>query len=248
MEIHRTNIEQRQRRRRYLLATLGTSVLILTGVTVGMQYNRDSNGNLTTSERPSPEYQYPLHENVTATVFWVGEDENTSNDFIHNRSSAWMSDWVTAYGGIDNRDNRCGYMPCDFTPKENPFYFALPFSDYDENGLRPAEELSVVPWYDGKVGQGKSLLKNRWIEITFDGKKAYGQWEDVGPFADDDAAYVFGADQPKEQRAGLDMSPALADYLNVDGRATVNWRFVDEQEVPDGEWKKIITRSDPQYK
>lgn len=202
----------------------------------------------TTSTLPmTDKADYPAHSNTTATVFWAGEGADTSNDFIHNRSSAWMDDWVSAYGGIDDPNKRCGYLPCGFTPRENAFYFALPFSDYNENGLKPTEELKIIPWFTGDIPQGTSLLKNRWIQVTHNGKTSYGQWEDVGPFGEDDAAYVFGSTTPKEPRAALDLSPALADSLNIDGRGVVAWRFIEEKDIPSGPWKNVITRSNPQY-
>ncbi|MDB5168609.1 MAG: hypothetical protein JWO55_867 [Candidatus Saccharibacteria bacterium] len=192
---------------------------------------------------PQPASSYPLHENITATVFWVGEGADGSNDFIHNRASAWMTDWVSAYGGIDNPENRCGYRPCAFTPNENPFYFALPFNDYDENGLKSDAQLQQIPWYTGIIPENTSIIKNRWIKVSNDKKVAYAQWEDVGPFGENDAYYVFGTDKPAERRAGLDLSPALADYLDVDGRGVVSWRFIDSNNVPKGEWTKIVTKS-----
>lgn len=198
----------------------------------------------TSEASPQPDSApHPLHQNITATVFWVGEGADNSNDFIHNRASAWTTDWITAYGGIDDPENRCEYRPCAFTPKENPFYFALPFNDYDANGLKPEVELQKIPWYTGMIPQNTSIIKNRWIEVTHGGKVAYAQWQDVGPFGEGDANYVFGTARPAEPRAGLDLSPALADYLGVDGRGVVSWRFVDSGSVPKGEWTKIITKS-----
>lgn len=189
----------------------------------------------------------PLHTDIIATVFWVGEDADASNDFINNRESEWLEDWVTAFGGIDTPDNRCGYAPCGFTPKENTFYFALPFGDFTESGQKPKAALAVVPWYDSAVKSGEPLLKNRWIEVTKGNKKAYAQWEDVGPFESNDAAYVFGTSRPKEPRAGIDLSPAVAEYLGIDGRGKVSWRFIDKNAVPDGPWKTRITISPPAY-
>jgi hypothetical protein len=201
--------------------------------------------NMTQTEEvmPQPASPYPLHQNITATVFWVGEGADGTNDYIHNRASAWMTDWVSAYGGIDNPENRCDYRPCAFTPKENPFYFALPFNDYDENGLKSEAQLQQIPWYTGTIPENTSIIKNRWIKVSHGNKVAYAQWEDVGPFGENDADYVFGTDRPAEPRAGLDLSPALADYLAVDGRGVVSWRFIDSSKVPKGEWTKIVTKS-----
>ncbi|HET8884223.1 MAG TPA: hypothetical protein VFM68_02010 [Candidatus Saccharimonadales bacterium] len=234
---HDTDNKQLNRR---TIAQIGAGALLVAGsIFMYSHFNPETPRTI--------EHDYPLHENITATVFWVGEEANESNDYIHNRSSAWTKNWVAAYGGVDSYDDRCGFLPCDFTPRENPFYFALPFSDYDENGLKPADELQVIPWYDGEIEAGTSVLKNRWIKVTHDSTVAYAQWEDVGPFKLEDADYVFGSAQPAEPRAGLDMSPALADYLGIDGRETVSWRFVEESDVPPGEWTKIITRSNPQF-
>lgn len=200
------------------------------------------------SEQPtSSAGKYYLHEGIIATVFWAGEGADNSNDYIHNRSSAWVGDWVKSFGGIDNPEDRCDYRPCSFVPNENTFYFALPFSDYNDSGIKPNEELSLIPWYAGEVRSNESILKNRWIEIIYGEKKAYAQWEDVGPFAENDFGYVFGTNRPSESRAGIDLSPATADYLGVDGRGVVNWRFVEYEDVPDGPWKILITATGPQH-
>lgn len=191
-----------------------------------------------------------MHTGIVTTVFWVGESgDPTTNDNIANRSSAWNGDWQSTYGGIDDPEKRCAdYEPCGFTPKENAFYFALPFNDFDETGKRkPAEELRQIPWYTGQEASDRSVVKNRWIAIEYRGKTAFAQWQDVGPFGEDDSAYVFGSARPQEKRAGLDVSPAVASYLGLDGRADTSWHFIDEADVPEGPWKKTITRSQLQY-
>ena len=39
--------------------------------------------------------------------------------------------------------------------------------------------------------------------------------------------------------AGLDVSPAVADYLDIDGKnCTTRWRFVDDADVQPGVWLK----------
>jgi hypothetical protein len=58
--------------------------------------------------------------------------------------------------------------------------------------------------------------------------------------------WVFGsALRPKNQfgkKAGLDVSPALATCLHLNGDEMTEWRLVDEEEVPDGPWRWIITQ------
>ncbi len=191
--------------------------------------------------------QYPLHQNITATTFWVGEPADKSNKNISNAQSAWDENWQKHYGGVDNPNDRQGYFPAAFTPKENPFYFALPYNDFDSNGNRKKTAGSVIYWAAGSsFTPSQSMLKNKWIEITASGKTAYAQWEDVGPFGENDSAYVFGNATPKSKtnhNAGLDLSPAVEDYLNLTGEDKVDWRFIKAQDVPAGPWKKIITTS-----
>ena len=52
--------------------------------------------------------------------------------------------------------------------------------------------------------------------------------------------YVFGTERPDTlTRAGLDVSPAVAQYLGLDGKnCTTSWTFVDEEDVPPGAWLK----------
>ncbi len=177
-----------------------------------------------------------------ATVFWVGEVSDASNGYIPNDKSAWDGNWQAHFGGVDDPLNRCGFQPCAFTPKENPFYVALPYNDLDDFGERKPDSVRI-PWYSATATQ--SVLKNRWIEVRHKGTVCYGQWQDVGPFYQDDIEYVFGKNTiPKNQfgeKAGIDLSPALADCLSIDGSDPVEWRFVEASRVPQGNWTKIIT-------
>ena len=190
---------------------------------------------------------YPLHKNITTTFFWAGEEAGEDNKNISNLPSAWDEQWVRHFGGVDNPDKRSGFFPANFTPKENPFYFALPYNDFDEDGNRKQEVSKIIPWVKGKkIGENESVLKNRWIRIIKNGKEAYAQWQDVGPFKEDDAAYVFGTALPKSKinnNAGLDVSPAVRDYLKLADIDAVDWQFVDESQVPEGPWHQVVTTS-----
>ena len=222
------------------------SVIILAVIAVGFFYARDF---FRFGERPidvSQTEKYPLRKNISVTTFWIGEKADDSNNHIANSKSAWDTDWKKHYGGTDDPKNRNGYHPADFKPKENPFYFALPYNDFDDVD-RKSEASGIVYWGKSKNWEdGESMLKNRWIAITKNGKTAYAQWEDVGPFGEDDAAYVFGNALPKSKEnnnAGLDVSPAVADYLKLTGKDKVDWRFIEESDVPKGPWKEIVTTS-----
>ncbi|MCX6747188.1 MAG: hypothetical protein NTU63_03590 [Candidatus Pacearchaeota archaeon] len=188
---------------------------------------------------------YPVHENIVTTVFWVGEDADKSNDFIDNKQSAWDDAWMEHYGGVDNAYRRKGYMPAEFRPKENPFYFALPYNDFDEGERKSTSQ--EVYWVNEKEwGENESMCKNRWIRIIKNGIVAYAQWEDAGPFGENDYNYVFGESAPNNNmnsNAGLDVSPAVRDYLKLKDMDIVSWQFVDFSDVPQGPWDVIPTSS-----
>ncbi len=193
----------------------------------------------------------PNHQNIEATLFWIGEKASGENGYIANAASFWDDAWLSHYGGVDD-PQRETVLP-SFTPGENPFYFALPYSDFDDSGERRSDASKIVPWAKaGRWDAERSMLKNHWIEIRYNGKSVYAQWEDAGPFAYDDAAYVFGHARPRNEindAAGLDLSPAVWIYLGFDTRqkdisAKVAWRFIEASQVPDGPWKSVVTSSD----
>jgi len=187
-----------------------------------------------------------VHRNITSTIFWVGEDASEDNSYIPNAASAWDDHWMDHYGGVDDPVHRTGYLPAGFTPKENPFYFALPYDDFAD-GVRKTSASRLIPWAKGRTwGPNESMCKNQWIKITNGNTVAYAQWEDVGPFEENDAAYVFGTARPRNKinnNAGLDVSPAVAQYLSLEDIDSVDWQFVSAADVPDGPWKQVVTTS-----
>ena len=73
-------------------------------------------------------------------------------------------------------------------------------------------------------------------------KTAYAQWEDAGPFRTDHWQYVFGNERPKpnlNKGAGLDVSPAVRDYLGMQDTDVTDWKFVEFKEVPRGPWAQL---------
>ncbi len=196
------------------------------------------------SPRSTPTNTSTTYKSVLATIFWAGEGSDASNGYITNVMSAWDDDWLNSFGGYDDPDDRCGSLPCKFTPKENPFYFALPYNDLDDNGERKSNA-ALVPWFE-ETKQLQTIIKNRWIEVVYSGNTCYGQWQDVGPYLEDDFEYVFGNAEPSNTfglQAGIDLSPAMRDCLTMNDNEIVGWRFVDDNEVPTGPWKDIVTTS-----
>ena len=201
----------------------------------------------TASTQPSSASQYPIHRNISTTFFWAGEEAGKDNKNISNLPSAWDDQWVKHFGGVDDPNKRSGFVVASFTPKENSFYFALPYNDFDGNGNRKKDVNKIIPWASSKKwADTESMLKNQWIKITKGGKTAYAQWQDVGPFGEDDSAYVFGGAAPKSKTnadAGLDVSPAVKDFLGLGDVDKTDWQFISADQVPDGPWKKTITSS-----
>jgi len=187
---------------------------------------------------------YKTHKSITSTIFYAGEEASSDNGNIPNLASAWDEMWMLLYGGVDTPQSRDGYNPSAFMPMQNPFYVALPYNDFDENGSKKTDSITTIPWATPDDDQSKSTCKNRWVKITKEGKTVYAQWEDVGPFGEDDASYVFGDATPKNQinsNAGIDVSPAVRDYLMLSDIDVVDWEFVDDDAVPDGPWKAVVT-------
>ncbi len=194
---------------------------------------------------PAPAPVLGNHDAVVTTVFWAGESAGDDNSYIANAASAWDEQWEQHYGGVDDPDARSGYLPAAFTPNENPFYFALPYSDITDSSRRRATAKSC-PNSNNTSLLNYSWCKNAWIAVQFGSKIVYAQWEDVGPYQSNDFDYVFGTSKPKNRvdvGAGLDISPAVRDYLGVGDVSRTSWRFVAADKVPAGPWKQIVTSS-----
>ena len=187
--------------------------------------------------------RYPWKKQIVTTVFWIGEQPSANNP-TPNRSSSWDASWTKNYGGFDdpNPAHRQDYLPTKFTPRQNPFYCALPYNDKAAEGHH-AEASKVIPWFnEAYKGPAVSVCKGRWIAIRKGNRVVYAQWEDAGPFRTDHWQYVFGNERPKpnlNRGAGLDVSPAVRDYLGLQETDVTDWRFVDFKEVPHGPWARL---------
>ncbi len=179
-------------------------------------------------------------KNINTTVFWIGEDPSANNP-VPNHASSWDENWAKHYGGYDDPSPKArkGFLPASFTPKLNPFYVALPYNDIAQNGHKK-EARSLIPWFkEGFTSKWKSVCKGRWIAIRKGDRVCYAQWEDAGPFTTNDSEYVFGNARPKpnpNHNAGLDVSPAVRDFLGLDGSDMTDWKFVEFEEIPEGPW------------
>ncbi len=196
----------------------------------------------TSLQASPPAQQFAWKSNIVTTVFWIGE-KPTANNPVPNLSSSWDREWTKNYGGYDdpNPARRRDLIPANFTPRQNPFYIALPYNDKAREGHRP-EASRVVPWFkEAYQGPAVSTVKGRWIAVRKGDRVAYAQWEDAGPFRTDHWQYVFGNERPKpnlNKGAGLDVSPAVRDYLGMQDTDVTDWKFVDFADVPPGPWAK----------
>ena len=193
-----------------------------------------------TSSRPAVQ-RYPWKTNIVTTVFWVGEQASGNNP-VPNYKSSWDLNWTANYGGTDNPEPsaRRNYIPTAFVPRQNPFYFALPYNDVTHGQFKPEAPL-VIPWFkQSYTGPGQSVCRHRWIAIRKGNRVCYAQWEDCGPFRTDHFQYVFGNERPKpnlNHGAGLDVSPAVRDYLGLAPTDVADWQFVEVRDVPPGPWR-----------
>jgi len=150
------------------------------------------------SEPSTPTGPLPNHCEIEATVFGGADDPNYS-----------------AYPPYDNNGNG-RYL------NDTELYVALPFS------FDMSEPLPMVRVFHGELS-------------------AVGIVADKGPWTTDDDAYVNGTARPiaetchdegaplpsgpnkgqvPSNRAGIDLSPALAETIGVSGKGTVSWAFV----------------------
>ncbi|MEM7014815.1 MAG: hypothetical protein AAF585_25425 [Verrucomicrobiota bacterium] len=192
--------------------------------------------------------KYPWKRDIVTTIFWVGEGARPELGDIGNVSSSWDTKWKENYGGNDPYDaeqRTADYRPKSFVPGLNPFYIALPYNDLAGWRTPKPEAKRVIPWHKERyVQHGVTLLRGQWIAVRYKSKICYGQWEDCGPWTTDDWQYVFGdKKQPRhhelnKNKIGLDVSPAIRDFLELRSHQKCDWRFVDLDEVPDGPWKK----------
>lgn len=218
-----------------------------------------------------PEGTYPWHTDIVATSFWIGEIFDPYASDGSQLFSTYDSKWYDNYGGCDGVviDDTCqtdrrtaanDFFPVGMTPRQNPFYLDLPVDDINNDTVF-ADRDSVIPWageapYSDHQGDRRfSYMKNRWVELRSGDNVCFGQIQDAGPAVYDDVAYVFGTDdrRPVNTRfngAGLDVSPALTgclDFAEVNGTDNVvSWRFVEEEDVPEGPWTRIVTTSQVQ--
>jgi hypothetical protein len=193
-----------------------------------LQYKAPTFGKSATLEPSKPKEtlfsmftRYPLHKDIQTTVFWCGEKPYRHDP--GNLRSAYDPNWLIHHAN------------------ENPFYAAVPYCDLDKGHTKP-EAASQVPWFRQRFqADGVSVMKGHWIEIWHGQQRCFARIQDCGPYRSDDADYVFRNARPlphANNSAGLDVSPAVQQFLRLSGLDVCSWRFVNDSEVPPGPWNR----------
>jgi hypothetical protein len=233
----------------YFASTIPSSIVPLTSVAAGSfsapsvtkPAGSSTDFVFTNFTTKKAKISYPWRTGIITTEFWIGEG-GSSISSTDNVASAWDENWRSTNRGTDSPYDRNGFASGGHASTVNPFYVALPFNDL----AFPDKARVWVPrsWHrrPGDDGKPVSACKDRWVWIkNSNGRSCFAQWEDVGPLRYDHAEYVFGNERPDTYtRAGLDVSPAVAQYLGIDEnkKAYTSWRFVDDEDVPPGQWLK----------
>ena len=260
-----------------VVAAIAAAALVACGTTTGPPRPSGSpaptvqvqQSSASPSPSPSPsDTGYAWRTDIVGSMFYVGEKASADNGYQTNEEAAWCTDWVACFGGVDKPTRRStnGYWPAGFTPRENPFYVALPCDEFTDKGHQPdfVKHASQIPWVpkgaDGKpvLPDEDSVLKNVWVQIVAGNVTVEAQLEDTGPFEEsgdknNDCGYVFATDDRRpantwELKAGIDLSPAVMKHLTGNantGSVVVKWRFV--QRPSDGPWTQIVTTSKPAW-
>ncbi len=84
-------------RSKQLLVALGATTLLLTGCANTESLAPQPSSAIETTVDNAE--QYASHDNITASVFWIGEPADGSNDFITNVPTAWDEDASVRFGG-----------------------------------------------------------------------------------------------------------------------------------------------------
>lgn len=171
--------------------------------------------------------EFPWKTSITTTVFWTLQP-----GFVPDSSNQ-----AGGFSFFVNGVIMTGAPVSQTASTINPFYVALPFNDLKYPDL--ARRWLPSAWQTHATqNDHQSECEGRWIEIKDDlGHHCYAQWEDAGPVVENDASYVFGTAKPAVTRAGLDVSPAVAQYLGFTSKAVFSWRFVES--VPPGPWLRF---------
>jgi N-acetylmuramoyl-L-alanine amidase len=135
---------------------------------------------------------------------------------------------ATVFGGSDDPNNSA-YPPYDLLNGDRDDFVSLPYS------------------FDAKLFPDNPPM----VRVYCGELSAVGQVADKGPWTTDDVAYVDGTARPiaeicfnakrplpsgpnkgrvPSNKAGIDLSPALAEKIGLEGKGLVSWEIVSDEE------------------
>ena len=211
------------------------AIAILLGTSACYSYFPSSAWGFQNPQTQSNFSRMTQFKKTITTIFWVGEGATEDNGYIHNKSSYWDENWMKSYGGVDSPTHRKGDLPAAFTPKQNPFYIALPFAEVDGDG-NLKEAAKKIPGFGENHGP---LTEIAGLKSATRGSRASPSGRMSGPLRR--RRFRLGVSAARSSprtrgglKAGLDISPAAAQYLGV-----------EDSDAPSGaSWKRLRCRTD----
>jgi hypothetical protein len=114
-------------------------------------------------------------------------------------------------------------------PEAESFYIALPYNDVTHGQFKPEAPL-VIPWFkQSYTGPGQSVCRQSLDCHSQRESPLLRAMGGLRPVSHDHFQYVFGNERPKpnlNHGAGLDVSPAVRDYLGLAPTDVADWQFV----------------------
>ena len=186
--------------------------------------------------------RYPWKTNIVTTVFWIGE-QPTENNPVPNNKSSWDANWTSNYGGYDTPG--CLVAPQLHPGLVRPAPESILLSRCRTTTLPTASSNRKPRWLfpgssnpiPSRANLSARIAGSRSAKAT---ASAMRNGKIAGPFRTDHFQYVFQNERPKpnlNRGAGLDVSPAVRDYLGLPPTDVTDWQFVEVRDVPPGPWR-----------
>ncbi|KMQ50147.1 tm1410-like protein [Chitinispirillum alkaliphilum] len=155
---------------------------------------------------------YHLHKNILASTFWTGQGAADENHHISNVPSAWDSHWGDNFGLEDapRLPRDANFIPSDprFRGQENPYYFALPYNDYNNTVFNGND--------DGRIRAVAAMSSHYNIEYSSIYERNIVTTSAMGP--------IYNSDQWTPRKLSAENIP-WRDKQNWSGKSMVKGRW-----------------------
>jgi len=182
--------------------------------------------------------RYPWKTSIVTTVFWVGEQAGGNN---RSKLQKFLDfNWSENYAEPILRFQRTAQLhPNCFYSQAKPLLLCFTVHDVTHGQFKPEAPL-VIPWFKHEYrGRGSRYAEIDGLPFVRQSHLlcAMGRLRSV---SHDHFQYVFGNERPKpnlNHGAGLDVSPAVRDYLGLAPTDVTDWQFVEVRDVSSGPWR-----------